>query len=849
MGLAGRALFLSLACGAASSQSETQVAIMAEQAVSERCTDGFIGDFDAEDGREEMEATLGGNNFVLDILTEASSPEDAETRATEYLESDGVTLVGRKMFGFAMFVLMLVLFPCFCLTACPCCVRCRVCRPKDDPRNTNGILKLIGLCAVGGVGVGICICWGYALSGHALISDGVDNMGCTSAKLIHTALEGQEDPDAFFIGLDQMVTQFQALENIFDMDSDFMMELNVMIDDTQDIDTSIQLATETLSLLTDMMRQTNNANPGGFHTCVLCATLAEEVAPAASALGSSLGSALAQARSETKKQLSEANTEEMKRLLNQSIQPTIDAKESLSERAEPFVDAQNWDEVQVVVGTYGLGVVLALVALAAVLVAIGFLSMGCFLAREGDNVRGYNRTVHKSACCVWMVAWLLCLSCFLWGGFIEVLAVPLSSVCLILDDVNGDMIRDIRSTLDITLDPESSDFVMMTDVVDKCLNPVDPTQAANLADIFFITDDNGTRTTMREQLVGELEDKIMPKFDEVADIIAESAQSDLENDPVVVAIRSLLSTTGPDVDGWIVTDRAAIRGSGEAWAPSLPEAWPGYASLVRCGDYTEGVPGVEAGVESYVTAEDGANGATLNFPNDTCSGIGDGISVGSDCLSAVDADRCSADDFLLHKKHDVMTDPIFRCDVFETDSGDPCDIKDMLQSNPVLNIWSNDCIRADGTLRRREVSCTLQDFSDYLAGFDERIQNAMARVDATTAATATAIGVDMRALLEAQVISPIIAVIDGIQCNWLSEHYQETINGVCYQGVVGMNRIGTVYVAVGMLLVFLIMIMYALWRRAVDNVKLREAMLTSDGDPRCGSPATSGVEGSSRTAL
>jgi len=47
-----------------------------------------------------------------------------------------------------------------------------------------------------------------------------------------------------------------------------------------------------------------------------------------------------------------------------------------------------------------------------------------------------------------------------------------------------------------------------------------------------------------------------------------------------------------------------------------------------------------------------------------------------------------------------------------------------------------------------------------------------------------------------------------------------------------MNRIGTVYVAVGVLLVLLIIIMYALWRRAVDNVKLRDATLTSEGRPR-----------------
>lgn len=842
MGLPGRALILSLVCGAARS---TQVAIMAEQAISDRCADGFIGDFDAEDAREEMEATLGGSNFVLDILTEASSPDDAEARATEYMKTDGVTFMLRKTAGLTMFGLMLLLFPCFCLTACPCCQRCRVCRPKDDPRNTNAILKLVGLCAVGAVGIGIFICWGYAVAGHAEISDGVDNLGCTSAKLIHTALEGQNDPDAYFIGMNRMITDFQALEEVFDMDSDFMMKLNVLIDSTQDIDTSVMLATETLSLLKDMMRQTDNSNPGGFHTCVFCATVAEQVGESVDALGASLGSALAEARLEAKQALAEENTEDMKRLLNQSVQPTLDAKESLSDVLEPFVDSEDWDQVQVVVDEYGLGVVLALVAQAAIVVAIGFLAMGCFVAREGNNIGGYNRSIHKSSCCVWNVAWLLCLCCFLWGGFIQLLAVPLSSVCLILDDVNGDMIRDIRSTLDLTVDPQSDDFVIMTDVVDKCLNPVDSTIAANLADIFFITDPNGTRTTMREELVGGLEGRIMPPFEVVSERVSDLSQTELQSNVAVLELRSLLSTTGPDLDGWITTDMAAIVDSGEDWASSLPQAWLGYTTSVRCDDYTggEALCGVEScevpGIQTYAATEKDANGATLNFPDDTCSGIGDGISVGSDCSSAIDADQCEADDFLLNRKYEVMTNRIFRCDVFEADtsintseSGDSCDIKDMRQSNPVENIWSNDCIRSDGTLKRKEVMCTLEEFSEYIADFDTRIQIAMARVDATSVATSDAIDVEMRDLINATVFLPINTIIDGIQCNWLSDHYQETIHGVCYQGVVGMNRIGAVYVVVGVLLVLLIMIMYALWRRAVDNIKLREATLTSDGYPR-----------------
>jgi hypothetical protein len=815
MGRLGHVLTLSLACGAASSALETQVVTMAQDAISDRCSaDGFIGDFDAVDDREEMEATLGGNNFVLEILTEASSPDDAESLAIEYARNDGFSLVRRRMVGFAMFGLMLLLFPCFCLTACPCCVRCRACRPKSDSRSTGVVVKLVGLCAVGAVGAGILVCWGFAWEAHAKISDGVDNLGCTSAKLAHAALEGQDSPE--FIGMNNMVAEFQGMADVLDTSSAFMMQLNRILDQTEDIATSVQLASQTLDLLLDMLSLAENSKPGGFHTCELCAAMGEPLASAAGALEASLGTALAQARSEVKEQLNEANREEMKRMLSDAVQPTVDAKEAVTEAFEPLVNAQSWDNVQLAVGTVGLGTAMLLVAQAAVLAAIGFLAMCCFVVKEGNHVGGYNRAVHRSACCVWMFAWVLCLSCFLWGGVLELLAVPLSSTCLVLDDVNGDMIRDIRSTLDLSIDPASDNFVILTDVVDKCLNPVDPSVAANLADIFFFRDENGTKITMREQLQTQLEGSIVSKFDEVEHMISEKVESDLENEPFVVSLRSTLSISGPNVSGTIVTDQAAIQGSGEDWVASLPVGWPGYYSSVRCDDY-ESVPGVA----TFIAMEDTVRpNQTFNFPNPPCSGIGDGTTVGADCLPT--ESRCLANNFLLDKKLNVMSESIFRCDVFETDAGDACDMIDMRQSN---NTWANDCRRDDGTLKRKEVTCTLEEFSDYLAGFDERIQKTMARVDVTTAATADQINGEMRNLVEAHIVSPINDIVDGIQCNWLSAYYQETVWGVCYQGVVGLNRIGAVYVALGLLLVLLIAIMYALWRRAVDNVKLRDSLL------------------------
>jgi len=750
----------------------------------------------------------------------------------DYIQDEAPTFA-RRGAGVFMAILMLLLFPFFVLTACPFCVRCRICRPKNDPRSTNIIFKLLGLAAVAGVGIGIFVCWGYAAEAHSKMGDGISNLGCTSAKLVDATLEGQADPNAKFIGMNCMVDDFQSMAGVLDSGSPFVSELNAMIDGTEDIDASLFLATQTLSLLADMMTIDANSKPGGFHTCDFCNTLGTELAPAQSALAESLGSALADARKAAKDQLDEQSRADMKDLLEESMQPVRDIKDQIRDAFEPVVDSESWDTIVQTFDSAGLAVVMLLVALAAVLGVVAFLSMSCFLIKEGDNVSGYNRIVHRSACCTWVCAWLLCLVCFLLGGLIELSAIPTSSTCLVLDDVSGDMIRDIQKSLELTVDPDSDNFVMLTDTVDKCLNPKDPSVPAHFADILFTRDDNGTKTSMRQQLQSGVEDAINSQFDKVAEMIKGGTNISLENEPTIADIRGHLRDLGPNMSRMIISDRDAIQASGESWVGALP-LWKGYLpSSVDCDAYTPPGSTVELpGVKAFIAQENNDNSLDLNFPNPPCSDIdgddtGDANGVGSDCSTAADANACSAANWLLKEKYDVMTRSIFRCDVFETDSGDACDVKDMVQTSVFNNYWSNDCLRTGGTLRRKQVSCNLEEFTQYVADFDIRIQKTMARVDATTSATADQINGKMRDLLQTEIIDPITAIIDGIQCNFLAEYYRETVWGLCYQGVVGLNSIGSVYVALGFLLLGLIVIMYALWRRAVDNVKLRDAKLNN----------------------
>lgn len=60
------------------------------------------------------------------------------------------------------------------------------------------------------------------------------------------------------------------------------------------------------------------------------------------------------------------------------------------------------------------------------------------------------------------------------------------------------------------------------------------------------------------------------------------------------------------------------------------------------------------------------------------------------------------------------------------------------------------------------------------------------------------------------------------------------VEGLCYQSVVGVTRIGQSYLASGVFALFLIILMHGVWRRASDNLnenmKLRAAVAFTLGE-------------------
>jgi len=660
------------------------------------------------------------------------------------------------------------------------------------------ICKVIGIIVVLGIGAGLVFCWMFSAATYEDISDGKQRLGCTAAKLTKALVEGQDSPS--FIGMTPMTDRFSGLSSVLDDDSTFVAEFNGIIDNTQEIDRAFEFAKETLSLLQEMMANSDNALPDG-HTCLICTDLSDQLDSVISTMDDSLASALSNARAEAKSALDGDKREDLRKLLTDSTAPVTDLNELLVDALDPLVDGDTWDEMVNAVDQ-GRMSMYALPGLGIVATLFGCLGCFAFLLREKRPInydgQSYEQTQalpHRCSCCSWCCGFLVAALCFFVGGLLQILGVPLGVACLTLDDFSGSVIETTKSALELDLDGD--ELTMMKDIVDQCLNPPDYTVEANFADILKITSD-GTSQTMRALIENDLKVAIDTPFDELqAKIDEEGATTELAEDAGVKALRNFVYDFGGNISGLIMTDESSmatlIVAAGET-APS--SGWVGYFTTLRCADYAfedEILPGNDGFLATLTQLDTTSDCAST--PTNTCDAEAD----------------CWASTTVMETKEQL----VFRCDKFADSLGGECDVW-ASDANGVAIDYSA-CMGTDNTYTRMEDTCTIAQFEEYLAKFDERIDVAFKTLDNITNAIRTTINDDLRALLDDQVLDEVTDILDGLSCNFLGEYYKNIIWGACYEGVGGISYLGFLYVIMGAIMCLLTIVTYALWRRSIDN--------------------------------
>jgi len=429
--------------------------------------------------------------------------------------------------------------------------------------------------------------------------------------------------------------------------------------------------------------------------------------------------------------------------------------------------------------------------------------------------------------CTWCCGCCYIFFAFFVGGILTAISVPLASICLILDDVNGQMLDDISGVLNVNFTGDSG--VVMKDTIDQCFRNPNPAANPYLLDIIFTRNaTTNERETLRKTIVDDTKTSINAEFD----ALERSLQTDsvtLNNNTNIVSLKNTLKTSRMDAMMYppasysFATSPYADMAIDTQYMLSLY-----WLSSAACDDFP--VP-PSMGSLSGQTVKGIKNFST------SLAHFGIPIVNAADCGKKVTctdgtSKPCNAANLYMGVKQDLRTIQTFKCRRFEKDNGDPCDIINMVEVPANSGNYSGtDCLRADGTMKAQVFPCTLAQFTQQVQDFERRLDKVFIRVDGASQVTQTKINVNMRGLVDTHILKKIDTVADGLTCGFLGMIYQLFVDGTCYLGIWGFVNISKAYVGCACLCLILVVQMYVVWRISIDNYNETAKIADSSDNP------------------
>merc|ERR1719387_956700 len=85
-----------------------------------------------------------------------------------------------------------------------------------------------------------------------------------------------------------------------------------------------------------------------------------------------------------------------------------------------------------------------------------------------DAKNPYPTSTSCCGCCVWCCSCCCSISMFIFGGICVAIAVPFSGLCLVIDDLNSDMLNSYGPALGMNF--SSPDFEQTVGFLDTCIS-------------------------------------------------------------------------------------------------------------------------------------------------------------------------------------------------------------------------------------------------------------------------------------------------------------------------------------------------------------------------------------------
>lgn len=604
-----------------------------------------------------------------------------------------------------------------------------------------------------------------------------------------------------------------------------MTDIDAILDRTVTIQDAVTVSGGVLKLLGSMLELSENVHPTTLlgedlmHECVFCEQLAGPLQTVGTVLDDGVGTALSAARTGVQEVLSPETREEMQKLLREAADPLVNFKVQLRGIFSSMLDGGLFDTLKDILDSYVEPGLLLFFFLALILFIFSCCSAGCWVLRETKADGTLSKQPHRLACCVWGCAPFVIFPVMLLGGLLTAVTSPLSGVCLIMADIDSQLLDSIGPAIGLNISGDEG--VMLYDMVDSCIATKNESLNANFMDLIFTRDAvTGDKVYVREELVSTVQVPLDEAFAGLDESLSSSAVS-ISDNADLVALRSALG--GNPLDALLLPDPNKMSNSAD-FQPMLgdSELQMALQTSSRCdnhtivgevGSYSSGQ--TMLGMEHFVTKLESFGQQVPG--TGTC--LKEVICEPTQSASALAACDAGNKFVRLLRKLAETPDQIFRCDIFQDAGGSDCDPIDMVQGSD--GQWDNDCLIVEGSskvLKTKTRHCDLEDFVTYVQDFDQRIEKVMARLDNATNTVMTSITGDLRTVIDNLVLNPVISIVDGLTCGFLPKVYRDVVDGLCYQGIVGFRMIGASWVVVAFAVILLAIVMYALWRRAIDNV-------------------------------
>lgn len=662
------------------------------------------------------------------------------------------------------------------------------------------------------------------------VKNGIKNLACTSTQLSTTLLGGDDD----FIGMIPVMDTLWLLNDAMHPNSTLMREMDGILEETAHIEGSLVLMSDTTKLLGAMLQQPSNlrpesANPNStlLHECQLCATLAPVVSNLSAVLSLSVADSLFKARAQVKSRLGNESRESIRQGIMEAMIPLAGFKDQLRSALKPLVQEGGFDDARQAEIEQIVYLPIFFVLFGACgLITLGCLSTGVFMLRPTfeDDGKNYSYVPHRFAMATWCTGFCYIIVALLAAGMINVAIVPASGLCVLLADLDSELVQQVGPYVPPYLDFSGDTGPIIGDLTDICLKGRVRDGSDNLLEIIYFRDDvTGEKTNLRKRLVEMTRDPLDQAFAPLAS--SDSNDVRLNSQPSLVSLLSMLSSTSAAAT--LLPNQQAMEqdplyqglSGGDG---SLAIA---YRTGTACSNST--FAGQEiVGIEYFVSQ-------LKALPNVTGTGIVTNDCIEkvacSDVLDAALLEACDAGNAFLDLKKQLLDgDPageeMFRCDLFTGSGGSVCDPL-YTSFNSLDNNWEDDCLQLNQTnqtgfyyLVPLERSCGLKEFDAYVRNYSTRLDKFVRRLDDATSGGFNQIASKMRNAIDTYALDHINDAANGMTCSFLTPLYQEAISGMCYQGLAGVRVIANSYVVAAVTSVFLTVGIWILWRIIYDNI-------------------------------